>query len=179
MPENSKIYDAYVDGSFSAKFDKGAWAYTIVDSEMDKSIAEGVGLLNYTLQPELRKLRNIATECRAVIEALDYASVYNMRLNVYYDYIGLQRWVWDITENQTPWQCKNDFTWEYRQDVIRYEKYLNISNRFVKVIKVHQEITNYIASFLSSKEISDKVEVSKSREKKFVSTHITHTFCDN
>ena len=31
----------------------------------------------------------------------------------------------DITENQAPWQCKNDFTWEYRQDVIRYEKYLN------------------------------------------------------
>ena len=123
--ENSIIYDAYVDGSFTAKFDKGAWAYTIVDNETDKSIAEGVGLLNYTLQPELRKLRNIATECRAVIEALDYASVYNMRLNVYYDYIGLQRWVWDITENQTPWQCKNDFTWEYRQDVIRYEEYLN------------------------------------------------------
>ena len=48
-----------------------------------------------------------------------------MRLNVYYDYIGLQRWVWDIARNQTPWQCKNDFTWEYRQDVIRYEKYLN------------------------------------------------------
>ena len=115
MSESSKIYDAYVDGSFSAKFDKGSWAYTIVDNETDKSIAEGVGLLNYTLQPELRKLRNIATECRAVIEALDYASVYNMRLNIYYDYIGLQRWVWDITENQTPWQCKNDFTWEYRQ----------------------------------------------------------------
>ena len=65
-------------------------------------------------------MRNIATECRAVINVkhLDYASVYNMRLNIYYDYIGLQRWVWDITENQVPWQCKNDFTWEYRQEVI-------------------------------------------------------------
>ena len=40
--ENSKIYDAYVDGSFSAKFDKGAWAYTIVDNE-DKALQKELG----------------------------------------------------------------------------------------------------------------------------------------
>ena len=163
--ENSKIYDAYVDGSFSAKYDKGSWAYTIVDSETDKSIAEGVGLLNYTLQPELRKLRNIATECRAVIEALDYASVYNMRLNVYYDYIGLQRWVWDITENQTPWQCKNDFTWEYRQDVIRYEKYLNkileseIGISPIKSLAIHMTNVNSsygLSPFINFKKLWDE-----------------------
>jgi hypothetical protein len=56
-----KIYDAYVDGSFSAKFDKGSWAYTIVDTTKDIRLAEAVGLIDYTLNPELRKLRNIAT----------------------------------------------------------------------------------------------------------------------
>ena len=74
--ESDMVYDAYVDGSFSAKFDKGSWAYTIVESVQDVSIAEGTGLLDYTLQPELKKLRNIATECCAVIEALKYASQY-------------------------------------------------------------------------------------------------------
>jgi len=125
LVEKDTIYDAYVDGSFSAKFDRGSWAYTIVENEQDISIAEASGLLDYTLQPELKKLRNIATECCAVIHALEYASQYGVRLNIYYDYVGLERWVWDITDNQTPWQCKNDFTWEYRQNVIAYEKYLN------------------------------------------------------
>mgnify|MGYP001161633538 FL=1 len=125
LVEKDTIYDAYVDGSFSAKFDRGSWAYTIVENEQDISIAEASGLLDYTLQPELKKLRNIATECCAVIEALKYASQYGVRLNIYYDYVGLERWVWDITDNQTPWQCKNDFTWEYRQSVIEYENNLN------------------------------------------------------
>lgn len=123
--ESDMVYDAYVDGSFSAKHDKGSWAYTIVENVQDVSIAEASGFIDYNLQPELKKLRNIATECCAVIEALKYASQHGCKINVYYDYIGLERWVWDITDNQVPWQCKNDFTWEYRQDVILYEKYLN------------------------------------------------------
>ncbi len=122
---SEKVYDAYVDGSFSAKHDKGSWAYTIVDNTLDVSVAHASGFIDYNLQPELKKLRNIATECFAVIESLKYASQHGCKINVYYDYIGLERWVWDITDNQVPWQCKNDFTWEYRQDVIAYEKYLN------------------------------------------------------
>ena len=100
LVELDMVYDAYVDGSFSAKFDKGAWAYTIVENVQDVSIAEGVGLIDYSMQPELRKLRNIATECCAVVEALKYASQYKFKLNIYYDYIGLERWVWDITETK-------------------------------------------------------------------------------
>jgi|TARA_B110000495_G_scaffold193806_1_gene199386 ribonuclease HI len=118
-------YDAYVDGSFSAKFDTGSWAYTIVESDQDVSIGEASGLIDYALQPELKKLRNIATECQAVIHSLEYASQHGCKLNIHYDYIGLERWVWDITDNQTPWQCKNDFTWDYRQTVIEYEQYIN------------------------------------------------------
>ena len=118
-------YDAYVDGSFSAKFDAGSWAYTIVESDQDVSIGEASGLIDYALQPELKKLRNIATECQAVIHSLEYASQHGCKLNIHYDYIGLERWVWDITDNQTPWQCKNDFTWDYRQTVIEYEQYIN------------------------------------------------------
>ena len=123
--ETDIVYDAYVDGSFSAKFDKGSWAYTIVESDQDVSIAEASGLIDYALQPDLKKLRNIATECQAVIHSLEYASQHGCKLNIHYDYIGLERWVWDITDNQTPWQCKNDFTWDYRQTVIEYEQYIN------------------------------------------------------
>ena len=131
MPlKSDKIYDAYVDGSFSAKYDKGAWAYTVVENEKDVSIAEASGFLNYTLNPELKKLRNIATECQAVLEVLDYASIYGFKLNIYYDYVGLEKWVCDLTTGEIPWQCKNDFTWDYRQSVITYEKYIN------KMIKV-------------------------------------------
>ena len=123
--KSDKIYDAYVDGSFSAKSDIGAWAYTIVDSNIDQSIAEASGFLNYNINPDLRKLRNIATECQAVLEALDYASIYGFKLNIYYDYVGLEKWVCDITTKEIPWQCKNDFTWEYRQSVLTSEQYIN------------------------------------------------------
>ena len=34
------VYDAFVDGSFSAKYNKGSWAYTIVNNKLDASIAE-------------------------------------------------------------------------------------------------------------------------------------------
>ena len=66
MLDNQSVYDAYVDGSFSAKLDRGSWAYTIVEPTQDIRLAEAVGLIDYTLSPELRKLRNIATECQAV-----------------------------------------------------------------------------------------------------------------
>ena len=99
LVEKDTIYDAYVDGSFSAKFDRGSWAYTIVENEQDISIAEASGLLDYTLQPEIKKLRNIATECCAVIEALKYASQYGVRLNIYYDYVGLERWNYLIDQS--------------------------------------------------------------------------------
>ncbi len=41
--ESDMVYDAYVDGSFSAKYNKGSWAYTIVENVQDVSIAEGTG----------------------------------------------------------------------------------------------------------------------------------------
>jgi ribonuclease HI len=125
MSDNSVVYDAYVDGSFSAKFDKGSWAYMIVNPETDASIAEEVGLVDYTFRPELRKLRNIATECLAVMNALKFAAQFNYKLNVVYDYIGLENWVSDITTGETPWMTNNDFTWEYRQTVLAYEKCLH------------------------------------------------------
>ena len=118
-------YDAYVDGSFSAKFDKGSWAYTIVNPKTDESIAEEVGLVDYTQKPELRKLRNIATVCFAVMNALKFAAQFNYKLNVVYDYIGLEKWVSDITTGEEPWMCNSDFTWEYRQTVLGYEEYLH------------------------------------------------------
>ena len=119
------IYDAYVDGSFSAKFDKGSWAYTIVNPKTDTSIAEEVGLVDYTLKPELRKLRNIATECFAVMNALKFAAQFNCKLNGVYDQIGLGKWVSDITTGEEPWMCNSDCTWEYRQIVLSYEEYLH------------------------------------------------------
>ena len=119
------IYDAYVDGSFSAKYDKGSWAYTIVNPETDESIAEEVGLVDYTINSELRKLRNIATECLAVMNALKFASRFNYKLNVVYDYVGLEKWVSDITTGEEPWLTNSDFTWEYRQSVLSYKDYLH------------------------------------------------------
>ena len=119
------IYDAYVDGSFSAKNDLGSWAYTIVNPETDESIAEEVGLVDYTINSELRKLRNIATECLAVMNALKYAAQFNYKLNVVYDYVGLEKWVSDITTGEEPWLTNSDFTWEYRQSVLSYKDYLH------------------------------------------------------
>ena len=119
------IYDAYVDGSFSAKFDKGSWAYTIVNPETDESIAEEVGLVDYTSNSELRKLRNIATECLAVMNALKFACRFNYKLNVVYDYVGLEKWVSDITTGEEPWLTNSDFTWEYRQSVLSYKDHLH------------------------------------------------------
>lgn len=119
------VFDAYVDGSFSAKFDKGSWAYAIVNPVTDTRIAEEVGLMDYTLKPELKKLRNIATECFAVMNALKFASRFNYKLNVVYDYIGLEKWVSDITTGEEPWMTNSDFTWEYRQTILGYEEYLH------------------------------------------------------
>ena len=119
------IYDAYVDGSFSAKFDKGSWAYAVVNPTTDTSIAEEVGLVDYTMKPELRKLRNIATECMSVMAALKFAAQFNYKLNVVYDYIGLEKWVSDITTGEEPWMCNSDFTWDYRQTVLGYKEYLH------------------------------------------------------
>ena len=130
MPDR-QVFDAYVDGSFSAKQDRGAWAYVIVNPKTDKSIAEEVGLVDYTNNSELRKLRNIATECLAVMNALKFAAGFNYKLDIIYDYGGLEKWVSDMTTGDEPWIANSDFTWEYRQTVLSYSDYVN-SMKWVK-----------------------------------------------
>ena len=54
-----------------------------------------------------------------------FASRFNYKLNVVYDYIGLEKWVSDITTGEEPWMTNSDFTWEYRQTILGYEEYLH------------------------------------------------------
>jgi len=115
----------YTDGSFNGK--NASWAFIVVDDE--KLIHKNKGVIE---DPVKNEGFQIAGECGAVVEALRYAKANNLKIDIYYDYVGLYHWVADLFGGK-PWKTNKSYTQEYRKDVMSLAAHLN---SFIKV-KAH------------------------------------------
>ncbi len=115
---------AYVDGSFNNKTQKAQWAYVIVEDET--VIHQSGGVIN---DESVNEGRQVGGECQAVIKALQWAGDNNKVITVYFDFMGLMKWVADLF-GEKPWQANKHYTKDYRRLVLSYRKYLA---GFVKV----------------------------------------------
>lgn len=110
----TKIYAAYVDGSFSSKFpNKYSWSFVIRDK--DKTIFETYGLG----EGDASSMRNIAGELAAAMRAVVWAKQNNCKVFIYYDYEGIEGWV------RGTWKAKNEFSKAYVAFMHKHLQYID------------------------------------------------------
>src|SRR5438046_9511183 len=104
-----KIVEVYTDGTII----KGipGWCFAVVEN--DKVIHEAGGILT---NPELAAIRNIASELKAVMEAVRYAKKNNFKVIIWTDLQGNVKWVADLLNpNKKPWKTNSKWTQLYRE----------------------------------------------------------------
>jgi len=113
-------FNVYVDGSFNQKNNRVGWAYVIEDERSNKVGYFDSGFLD----TEIISMRQVGGELKAVIQALVYIKKFNAKMNVYYDYEGIYKWVDDawLAKKKPSWRAKNEWTKKYREFIIDNKK---------------------------------------------------------
>ncbi len=114
------IVDIYVDGSYGKNnlIYCASWAYIVISNKeviyKDKGILYG----------EINSMHQIGGELNAVKEAINYCIKNDFKCNIFYDYIGIKKWVLDSFDGKKPWKCKNKYTKEYREFILKNRDYI-------------------------------------------------------
>lgn len=136
-----RILDTYVDGSYRQV---SSWSFVIIDKGTVLHESSGV------LTGDINKHRQIGGEMESVKKALDYAIHNQFKIRVFYDYIGLYKWVADIW-NEPIWRAKTHYTKVYRDYVLKRADFLH---SMVKVKSHSGEKWNEYVDRLASKTLS-------------------------
>lgn len=111
--------NCYTDGSFNETTKQASWAFVIIKE--DQVIHKNKGII---LDENWNSGRQIAGECWAVVNALEWAKQNNYKLDIFFDYAGLKSWIADIW-NEKPWKTNKEYTVLYRQKVLELSDHLN------------------------------------------------------
>jgi ribonuclease HI len=122
--QEKKTVDIYVDGSFRDKDLTSSWAFCAIRDE--KVIFEAAGRI---YDKERNKSRQVAGECEAVIQALNYLARFNMKGIFYFDLINLKTWIADLF-GEKPWKTNITLSRHYREYCLIHRDYIS---EFVKV----------------------------------------------
>ena len=118
-------YDCYTDGSYDKDLNKVKWGFVLINN--DKITHESVGsIVNHSWCEG----KNITGEVAAVVSAAKYADSLGVKLNLFYDYIGIYNWVSDLFSATKPWKCNREYTVHYRNRIIEYK---HVFNKFTHV----------------------------------------------
>lgn len=105
-----QVYNIYVDGSFGHQNQHiGGWSFIVTLNEA--VIDSGRGQI---VNSNILEGRQVGCECFAVQEALKWARAKNVKINIFFDYIGLKMWINDIWGGK-PWKQNKFYTKEYRK----------------------------------------------------------------
>lgn len=117
------IVKAYVDGSYDKKKKIGGFGIVYLD-ENDNIISLDSGTIK---NKPILSMWNVAGEITAatiVLEKCLYEKIPD--ITIYYDYEGIEKWARKL------WQCKNEYTKEYRENCQRIFKDVNVRYIHVK-----------------------------------------------
>ena len=108
-PKIPKKNYAFVDGSYNAATHTYGYGGFLVDKIGKKHILQGSGK-----EKERAKMRNVAGELMGAEAAIKLAVKLGLKcLTLFYDYDGISKWV------SGEWRCKNKYTKEYRDTVLK------------------------------------------------------------
>lgn len=119
MSSLSLIFDAYTDGSFNGK--QASWAFVVIQDNKPLITRKGV------LDGDINSMWQIGGEIMAAQNLILWAKELDYRINLYYDYLGVEYWA------TKKWKAKNPHTKAYQEFMQENAKYVN---RYVKV-KAH------------------------------------------
>lgn len=118
---NTKILDAYTDGSFNGK--NASWAFIIIED--NKIITQQKGILT----GDINSMWQIGGEITAAEKAVEWARQNNVKVNIHYDYTGIENWA------TRKWKAKNTHTQYFRDFMDANSQCIN---SYVKV-KAHSD----------------------------------------
>jgi ribonuclease HI len=104
-----KQVDIYVDGSFDGS--KASWAFIAVDNDIEIHRQKGY------LSGEINEMRQIGGEIESVLRAVEFCASNGYVANIYYDYIGIFKWVAD-SFGEAAWKTNNKWTKAYRSEIL-------------------------------------------------------------
>lgn len=100
---------AFIDGSYNSSTHTYGYGGFLVDSIGLKHVLQGSGK-----DHDRAKMRNVAGELMGAEAAIKFATKLGLKcLTLFYDYDGISKWV------SGEWRCKNKYTKEYRDTVIK------------------------------------------------------------
>lgn len=107
----NKILDAYTDGSFNGK--KASWAFIVVENGQITTKQKGI------LDGDINSMRQVGGEITAVIKLVEWARQNNVKVNIHYDYTGIENWA------TGKWKAKNTHTKHFRDFMQANSEYVN------------------------------------------------------
>lgn len=112
----TKVLDAYTDGSFNGK--NASWAFIIVENSQITTKQKGI------LDGDINSMWQVGGEITAVIKLVEWARQNNVKVNIHYDYTGIENWA------SGKWKAKNTHTKHFRDFMQANSEYVN---SYVKV----------------------------------------------
>lgn len=116
----------YSDGSYTPKFpDLSGWAYVIINNDEQ--------IIHHENGNVKCESRNIDGECIAIINALKYINNNlttfhnNNIINIYYDYIGLEKWA------KHEWKTNKNVSITFQKQYDELNKKINKKINWIKV----------------------------------------------
>lgn len=115
--------DIYTDGSYKSYDNIATWGFIVTLN--NKEIHRDKGIVN---DKDTLLGWQVGAELEAVIRAVEYCKLNNLKCNVYYDYSGVFNWVKDLFNNGKPWKTKKTYTKKYREFIIVNKDTINSFN---------------------------------------------------
>ena len=115
-----KLYNIYTDGSFSEKFQTAPWGFVVYD-ENNEFVYQNKGAIT---DSEMISGRQIAAECEAVVQALQWCKGEGARGRIHADYQGCLSWVGDLVGIPV-WKTNKEYTKAYRTKIFELKNYLH------------------------------------------------------
>jgi ribonuclease H-related protein len=114
-----EVVEIYTDGTIIK--DVPGWVFAAIHN--NEVIFEDGGLIE---DLEFAKLRNIASEMKAAVEAVRFAKRQNSKVLIYTDLQGNIEWIADLlNKNKKPWQTKNKYTQFYRKFMFENRNFIH------------------------------------------------------
>lgn len=107
----TKILDVYTDGSFNGK--NASWAFVVIQDNKPLFSKKGV------LYGDINSMWQIGGEIKAAENAVLWAKESGCRININYDYIGVENWALGN------WKTKNPHTKAYKEFMQNHKDYVN------------------------------------------------------
>lgn len=143
-----KLVDIYSDGAYVNKI--VTWGFIVVFNSTEIYRKRDI------LPPVFSEGRQVPGELKGAIEGIKWSKINNYKCNIFYDYLGIYRWVSDLFGHSNKWRTNKFYTQQYRAFI---KENLEWINSFKKVKSHSGNLFNELVDkFISSPATLDELQ---------------------